>query len=158
MASRRTAKIASGTGNATAGERIRPYGIDAPARPSVIGSNLRVQGNLISCGEVRIYGTIEGDVQATNFVLGEKGTVAGNVIADTIDVHGFVHGDITGRNVKLKATAHVIGDTTHEVISVEKGACLDGNFKRTRQDQVGPGMLPNNSPAGLRWESETDDA
>ena len=32
------------------------------------------------------------------------------------------------------------------------------SVKRTRQDQVGPGLLPNNSPTGLRRESETDDA
>ncbi len=103
------------------------------SRPSVIVSNLRIQGNLISRGEVRIDGTIEGDVQATNIVIGEKGSVTGKVTADTIDVHGFVIGDITGRIIELKATAHVIGDTTHEVITIEKGACLDGNFKRTRQ-------------------------
>ena len=118
-------------------------------RPSVIRSNLHIQGNLISGSEVRIDGSIKGDVQAKNIVVGKGGSVEGNVIADTIDVYGFVFGGIIGRIVELKSTAHVVGDTTHEVISVEKGACLVGNFKRARQDQLGPGVLLNYSPAGM---------
>ncbi len=102
------------------------------SRPSVISSNLLIQGNMITPGEVRIDGTVEGNVKATNIVVGEKGSITGNVIADTIDVRGFVQGDITGRVVELQATAHVIGETTHEVIVIEKGACLDGKFRRTR--------------------------
>jgi len=99
------------------------------SRPSVISTNLRINGNLITHGEVHINGTIFGDVQASKIVVGEKGSVTGDIVTDTIDVHGFVAGDIVGRTVKLKATAHIIGDTTHEAITIDKGACLDGNFQ-----------------------------
>ncbi len=44
---------------------------------SVIGSELRIQGNLISRGEVHINGTIEGDVTATKIVIGKNGIVTG---------------------------------------------------------------------------------
>ena len=111
-------------------ERVNPAQQEVSG-PSVISSSLLIQGNLITRGVVHIDGTIEGDVQAANIVVGEKGSVTGNVIADTIDVHGFVHGNITSRIVELKATAHVIGETTHEVIAIENGACLDGKFTRT---------------------------
>jgi cytoskeletal protein CcmA (bactofilin family) len=97
------------------------------SQPSAISSNLFIHGNIITPGEVRIDGTIEGDIEATKITVGEKGSITGNINADTIDVHG----DITSRIINLKATAHVIGDTTHEVISIDKGACLDGKFKGT---------------------------
>ena len=102
--------------------------ITAP-RPTLIGGDLRVQGTLKSAGTVHIEGTVEGDVLATSIVVGEKGSVTGNVAADTIEVHGFVRGNIDARTVALEATAHVIGDTTHQVLRGERGACLDGNYR-----------------------------
>ncbi len=46
---------------------------------SVIGSDLRIQGNLISRGEVHINGTIEGNVTATKIVVGKNGIVTGKL-------------------------------------------------------------------------------
>jgi len=46
---------------------------------SVIGSDLRIQGNLKSRGEVYINGTIQGDVTATKIVVGENGMVTGKI-------------------------------------------------------------------------------
>ena len=138
-------------------KRSDPAQFEAP-QPSLIRRGLRIQGNLKSTGEVRIDGTVEGDIKAATITVGEKGSITGNVVADAINVHGFVQGDIGASIVRLMATAHTIGNTTHGEISVEKGACIVGNFKRTRQDEVGPGVLPNNLPAVRRRESGKDDA
>ena len=46
---------------------------------SVIGSDLRIQGNLISRGEVYINGTIQGGVTATKIVVGKNGMVTGKI-------------------------------------------------------------------------------
>ena len=46
---------------------------------SVIGSDLRIQGNLKSRGEVYINGTIQGDVTATKIVAGTHGMVTGKI-------------------------------------------------------------------------------
>ena len=46
---------------------------------SVIGSDLRIQGNLKSRGEIYINGTIQGDVTATKIVVGENGMVTGKI-------------------------------------------------------------------------------
>ena len=111
-----------------------PRGPAAPAqeaapKPSLIGGDLRVQGTLESGGTVHIDGTVDGNVQATVIVVSEKGAVTGDMVADTVNVQGFVRGNIEARTVELEATAHVIGDTTHQVLRVERGACLDGNYR-----------------------------
>ena len=111
---------------------------EAAPRPSLIGGDLRVQGTLKSGGTVHIEGTVEGDVQATSIIVGEKGSVTGNVVTDTIVVYGFVRGNIEARTVELEATAHVIGDTMHQVLRVEKGACLDGNYRTIGKSREGP--------------------
>ena len=50
---------------------------------SVIGSDLRIQGNLKSRGEVYINGTIQGDVTATKIVVGKNGMVTGKINNNT---------------------------------------------------------------------------
>lgn len=108
------------------------------APPSIISEGTRVVGDLKSDGHVHIDGTIKGDLQAAvSVVIGEEGSIKGNVAADTINIHGFVSGDITARVVEIRATAHVVGDTMHDDIYVEKGACLDGDFrKRATTEEV----------------------
>ena len=113
---------------------------EAAPRPSLIGGNLRVRGTLESGGAVHIDGTVDGDVQATIIVISETGVVTGNMVADTINVHGFVRGNIEARIVELEATAHVIGDTTHQVLRVERGACLDGNYRTMRKSRQAPAV------------------
>ena len=46
---------------------------------SVIGSDLRIEGNLKSRGEVYINGTIQGDVTAMKIVVGKNGMVTGKI-------------------------------------------------------------------------------
>ncbi len=110
------------------GEREDPARQEAP--PSIISKSLRINGDLQSAGHVHIDGTIHGDLQAASVVIGEKGTIEGNVDTDSIDVRGFVSGNITARVVEFRATAHFVGDTTHEELRIEKGACIDGNFRK----------------------------
>ena len=121
---------------------------EAASRPSLIGGNLRVRGTLESGGTVHIDGTVDGDVQAASIVVSEKGAVTGNMVADTINVHGFVRGNIEARIVELEATAHVIGDTTHQVLRVERGACLDGNYRTMGKSWERPtGPTPEGAPS-----------
>lgn len=120
-----------------AGEQKDPSKQEAP--PSIISKSLRINGDLYSAGQVHIDGTIKGNLQAASVVVGEKGSIEGNIAADTVAVHGFVSGNVTARNVEFRATAHVIGDTAHEELRVEKGACLDGNIQKratTRKTQT----------------------
>ncbi len=118
-----------------AGEQEDPDQQEAP--PSIISNSLRINSDLKSAGLVHIDGKIKGDLQAASVVVGEKGSIEGKVVADTIDVHGFVSGNITARVVEFRATAHFVGDTAHEELRFEKGACIDGNFlKRATTEQA----------------------
>ncbi len=100
----------------------------APA--SVISNSLSITGDLHSAGHVHIDGSLKGDLEADSIVVGKKGSIEGNITADSIEVRGFVSGNITARVVEFSTTAHVIGDTIHEDLRVEKGACLDGSFRK----------------------------
>ncbi len=115
-----------------AGKREDPAQQDAP--PSIVNQGLHIIGDLKSAGHIHIDGTIQGDLQVASVVVGKKGSIEGKVVADNIDVYGFVSGNITARVVEFRATAHVLGDTTYEELYVEKGACFVVNFRNSSQD------------------------
>lgn len=100
------------------------------ATPSIIAADCTFSGDVVSDGEVQIDGHLEGDVQCHILVIGEKGSVAGEVNAETVSVHGTVKGQITAQGVLLAKTARILGDITHDSLSVEAGAYVEGRFNR----------------------------
>lgn len=99
--------------------------------PSIIATDVRIIGDVMTNGEIQLDGTVEGDVRASSLTLGETGMVKGTVTADTINVKGSVEGQIRGRSVRVEKTAKIRGDLCHEIVSVEAGAIVEGNFSHT---------------------------
>lgn len=106
-------------------------GKPASGTPSIIATDVRIVGNLITNGEVQLDGTVEGDVRAAALTLGESGAVKGTIVADSVTIKGTVEGQIRGRSVRVEKTAKVRGDLCHEIVSVEAGAIVEGNFSHT---------------------------
>lgn len=108
-------------GNKTAARR---------STPSIIGADCTFTGDILSEGEVQIDGRLEGDVRCRYLVIGEQGSVTGEISAETVNVLGTVTGQITAQTVALARTARILGDITHDSLSVEVGAYVEGRFNR----------------------------
>ena len=93
---------------------------------SIIGSGLRINGDVISDGDLQIDGKVVGDVKSRTLNLGDTGEVDGGIVADQLQVGGKVVGQIKARTVNLARTARVEGDILHETLSVEAGAFIEG--------------------------------
>jgi cytoskeletal protein CcmA (bactofilin family) len=93
---------------------------------SVIGSGLKIIGNVSAEGLVEVNGQIEGDVRCTSLVISSNAQVVGSVIAERVVVNGRVEGPIQGGDVVLKSKAHVVGDIRHKSLMIEKGAYFEG--------------------------------
>jgi cytoskeletal protein CcmA (bactofilin family) len=102
--------------------------------PSIIGANCSLAGDISSDGEVHIDGHVVGDVRCVTLVIGEEGGVTGEISAETVRVLGAVTGQITARAVELAKSARIMGDITHETLSVEAGAYVEGRFNRLSTD------------------------
>ncbi|WP_243644709.1 bactofilin family protein [Varunaivibrio sulfuroxidans] len=101
-----------------------------PSVPSIISTDLKITGDLVSAGEIQIDGTILGDIRSRVLLVGEQAQITGEIIADTVRVHGTVNGQIKAKTVNLAKNAHVVGDILHENLSIEKGAFLEGHITR----------------------------
>ena len=106
----------------------------SPGRPSgeasVIGTDLRVVGDLHCEGDIQIKGRVEGDVKSRSVTVGEGAHVEGAIMGDSVHISGSIKGQVQAPSVTVAKTAKVIGDIVHQTLSVEAGAHLDGNCRR----------------------------
>jgi len=116
-----------------------------PAPPSILSTDLKITGNLVSEGEIQIDGHVIGDIDANVLIVGEAADVNGEITADSVRVHGKVTGQIRAQSVSLAKTAHVLGDILHENLAIEQGAFLEGHCRRIEDS----GKKESESPINL---------
>ena len=99
--------------------------------PSIISSDMVINGTLASTGDMQIDGRVEGDVRSVGLVIGDKAEIHGEIYAEDVTIRGKVVGRIRARKITLAATSHVEGDILHEAFSVESGAFFEGNCRHS---------------------------
>lgn len=109
---------------------------------STLSSDLQFDGSITGGGDLQIDGSIKGDVRVGRLIVGETGAVEGNVSADYVEVRGRIVGGISGKQVKLIATAYVDGDITAEQMSIDIGAYFQGRVLQGRREAPAPTPAP----------------
>jgi cytoskeletal protein CcmA (bactofilin family) len=112
--------------------------------PSVIGPDLIITGNLTSKGEMQIDGEVQGDIRATNLIIGERARITGTIVADEAIIRGQVLGSIRSKRVMLQSSSHVEGDVYHQTLAIEQGAFFEGKSRRNEDPLAG--AIPAQSP------------
>jgi cytoskeletal protein CcmA (bactofilin family) len=112
------------------------------AGPTIIASDVVIDGNITATGELQIDGTVHGSVRARSCVIDMQGVVEGEVTAEEVYVRGRIIGPIRGVHVHLHAGAHVEGDVINETISVENGAYIYGTIRRSEDPLAQPAAAP----------------
>ncbi|MBC8241736.1 MAG: polymer-forming cytoskeletal protein, partial [Alphaproteobacteria bacterium] len=60
----------------------------ARVAPSLISTDLEIDGNLKTSGEVQIDGTVDGDVVCGKLMIGEKAVITGQIEANEVVIRG----------------------------------------------------------------------
>lgn len=103
----------------------------AGMKETIISSDLTIIGNVTSNGNVKLDGTIQGDMYCSSLVVSENGEIKGGIVANDVVVLGKVNGSIRGKRVMLHSSAKVEGDIFHQGIGIEMGTRYDGTLKWT---------------------------
>ncbi|MBB5745464.1 bactofilin family protein [Brevundimonas variabilis] len=101
---------------------------------STLSAGVNYEGNISGSGELQVDGKLKGDIRVARVVIGENGSVEGNVAADVVEIRGRVSGTVAGKSVKLFATSRVEGDVTQEQLSVEQGAWFQGRCIQAKRE------------------------
>ncbi len=119
---------------ATPAPSTPPAPVAPPRGLSILAADLQFEGAVAGAGDLQIDGSIKGDVRVGRLIVGETGAIEGNVAADYVEVRGRVVGAVTGKQVKLVATAYVDGDLTAEQLSIDIGAYFQGRVLQSRRE------------------------
>lgn len=94
----------------------------------VVSRGTKIEGNFHSKENIRLDGGVEGDLSCDKkFVLGEQGTVVGNVSAQDAVVMGKVEGNLAIKGLlSLESSAVILGDIKAGRIQVQEGARYEG--------------------------------
>lgn len=121
-------------------------GDNNPNGLNLINSGTEISGDIVSNGDVRIDGKLRGTVQSrARLVIGQTGTVEGDIKAQHADISGQIKGNILVEGMlTLKASAKVYGDIVTSKLVVEAGADFNGKCSM-KGAQGGNGPAPANS-------------
>src|SRR4029450_8945087 len=97
---------------------------------STLGPGMAIVGKIDCQGTLHIYGRIEGELRATNVLIGNGAQFDGNVIAQGVTIDGRLSGTIHATRVSLQSNAVVDGDIFHRVLSIDENAQFEGSSLR----------------------------
>src|SRR5262245_34496980 len=123
---------------------------------STLGPGMTIVGKIDCEGTLHIFGRIEGELRATNVLIGNGAKFDGSVIAQGVTIDGRLKGTIHADRVSLQNNAVVDGDIFHRVLSIEANAQFEGSSRR--QDNPTDAAPKNSTDArsGLKfdWKAE----
>ncbi|MXO33076.1 MULTISPECIES: polymer-forming cytoskeletal protein [Apibacter] len=113
---------------------------------TIIAEDCKIEGN-IECKEfIRIDGQTLGNVNSTcGLVVGQKGSVKGDIRTKELIVYGQIDGDIFVDNLSLKNSGSIIGNMQVKSFQVENGALYKGTVSMDQNNSTPVNKKENNS-------------
>jgi len=136
----------------------RPRPAPASEEVTLVARSAKVEGQLTGAGDLRIEGTVEGEVRiGGRLVVGEGGRVKARLHGKTVSVAGSVEGDVSAdERIELTPTARLTGNITAPRILIQEGATFEGQvFMRSpaKEDGTRPAGEPPAASTSARRPS-----
>jgi cytoskeletal protein CcmA (bactofilin family) len=104
-----------------------------PSGASIIAAGTTVKGDISSSGDIRIDGTLQGNIQSSaKVVIGSNGVVEGDVAGQQADIMGKITGTIKVKELlQLKGGSTVSGNIYAAKLQIETNANFNGQCHMT---------------------------
>ena len=109
---------------------------DFAGQYSRIENTTSLKGEIISSGDFRVDGILEGSIKIKGkIVVGKEGLIDGSVSCESADIEGKLKGkiNVTG-SFNLRSTAIVEGEVAMGKLIVESGASLNAKCKMKNEE------------------------
>ena len=95
----------------------------------------KIIGTVIADNDIRIDGTIEGEVKCSGkVVIGEKGFLKGSAICQNAEIQGRLEGKIeVHQTLALRASSNLKGEVNTQILIVEPNAIFNGSCTMGKQ-------------------------
>ena len=98
---------------------------------SLIAKGTTIEGKFKSSDNVRVDGTIKGEVYCDKrLIIGATGWIEGTINTNEATVRGHIKGNLVVQGVlRLESTAKIEGTILAKILEVEEGAQYEGDCK-----------------------------
>ena len=118
-----------------------------------INEGTTINGNVSTATDIRIDGTITGNIiSASKVVLGANANIIGNIKCKELTIECKLKGNIeVEENLFFRTTARFEGDVKYKKLIVEEGAQISGSLVNTSVTQK---PMPNPTANGQTSENK----
>jgi cytoskeletal protein CcmA (bactofilin family) len=125
---------------------------------SILASGTSLKGDITSSGDIRIDGTLAGNITCTaKVVIGANGVVDGDISGQQADIMGKVNGTIRVRELlQLKGGSTIAGNIYASKLSIETSASFNGQCHMTTTTPTASGLPPVKASSNGNSEHKAD--
>jgi len=134
---------------------LEPTATRKSGRDSCIGAGMSIVGKIECNGPAQVFGRIEGELRASDLVVGDSATIDGSVIAQNVTVCGRIKGTIRAVRVKLQNGGAVEGDIFHRSLSIDEDSHFEGSSRRVENPTEIPSSIDAKAPQTKDIQSPT---
>jgi len=132
-----------------------PTATKKSGRDSCIGTGMSIVGKIECNGPAQVFGRIEGELRASDLLVGDSATIDGSVIAQNVTVCGRIKGTIRAVRVKLQNGGAVEGDIFHRSLSIDEDSLFEGSSRRVENPTEIPSSIDAKAPQTKDIQSPT---
>ncbi|NII25818.1 polymer-forming cytoskeletal protein [Pseudoflavitalea sp. X16] len=116
-----------------------------PGGASIIAAGTTLKGDISSSGDIRIDGTLQGNIHCTaKVVIGSNGVVNGDIAGQQADIMGKVTGTIKVKELlQLKGGSQVNGNLHAGKLQIEPSANFNGQCHMSGGDSSSASAASN---------------
>ncbi|TNE60180.1 MAG: polymer-forming cytoskeletal protein [Alphaproteobacteria bacterium] len=89
---------------------------------TVISQDTKILGAIETTQNLKVEGTIEGDITCSKLVVAETGVINGDVLAESIESNGTINGTVKTELLRLTKTSKIDGGVILKNWIVDAGA------------------------------------
>ena len=97
-------------------------------KPTVISEGFSLTGDIVSDGILHIEGRTSGTIKASSVNVGPRGQVEGNVSCASLHIKGVFSGTAVCGELVIAASAVVKGHVTYQLLTIGRGATVEGDL------------------------------
>ena len=100
-----------------------------PNSTLIIGEGANINGTIKEKNEISIQGTVEGDIECKDLIVGKSGTLKGKIKTDSLSVEGNIEGELIVKGLlKLMSSGIVSGKISYSSLQIHEGGKLMGEL------------------------------
>lgn len=124
---------------------------------SIIASGTTLKGDLSSNGDIRIDGTLKGNINGTaKVIIGANGLVEGDITGQQADIMGRVTGTIKVKELlQLKGGSQINGNIYSNKLQIEPTASFNGQCHMNNAPEIAASTMVH-SNGDLKREKVLD--